>query len=628
MRLALSLCCLLLCLTPASQARELWEGSISDRFFQTFIDIYKNDPSAMSRFSGSLRNVSSAQMEQAMKELQVTHFTYLYPMHIRGSDIAAAKNKPNNTLSLMAIKGDKLIAIPYQIDEFDTNGLIWIEGYNKEKPEGKPGIWDDFDELVFMYRDGGHSRYHPDTHGTIEGSILREIRLDSPRNATRWVYLVENNPERSDASYVETDLKKGRVESTLFVFDYEPSNFLNIQSIAPKAGPHHSKNTFEDFTFNISTGIVSKHLRVNLTKDNIHVTPVAVKSGPIRNVMLIKARVWYLGLPTIFEQMLMVDFYEQAIVVPTRIALDSIQAIRFFLFLIKDPTFDIHIEFKPLNGAEVTFESLYKAHKRLGKIDGKIDDFETLMNQTRLIGDWFYMDSNQGWEMFFVNNIPITPDGLFQEFITDMDIHMVYEDKPAKESTAEQPLNQLTLGFAASGLPETAIRMMRTLPKINFKRIDTLGGGIIALADAGKKGKFDKFDAVVNERMKALMAEGRLTTVDDFINALLNDINRLSFVGLSRDTINSLTRDAIKSTTTSPDQLDTSKILNRLLTLAKERQVDFGELRYVTMNNFFVMPDWVGEGGVSDFAWQMEHAPAYTLQPYLPDRLPATPDTP
>lgn len=618
MRLALGICFLLLCLAPASQAREIWEGSISDRFFQTFIDIYKNDPSALGRFSGSLKNVSSAQMEQAMKELQVTHFTYLYPMHIKGSDIPAAQSKPISSLSLMAIKGDKLIAIPFQIDEFDINGLIWIKGYNKAPAEGKPDVWDNFDELVFMYRDGGHQRYQAAIHGDIEGSIVKEIRLDSPRNATRWVYLVENNPQRSDATYVETNLKEGRVESTLFAFDYDPSNFLKIKSIAPKAGPHYGINTFEDMTFNISAGIMNKHIRVNLSKDNIHVTPVAVKSGPIRNVMLIKARVWYLGLPTIFEQMLMVDFYEQAIVVPTRIALDSIQAVRFFLFLIKEPKFDISIRFKPLNGAEVTFESLHRTHQKPGKIDGKIDEFEALMNQTRLIGDWFYMDSNQGWEMLFINNVPITPDGFFQELISDMDFHMVYEDKPSKDSTADNPQHQLTLGFTASGLPETAISMMRTLPKLNFKKIDTLGKSIIALAEAGKKGKFDKFNVVVNEKMKELMVEGRITTVDQFIDALLNDLNRLSFVGLSRDIINELTREAIKSSTRSLDQLDTSKILNRLIELAEERGVDFGELRYVNMNNFFVMPDWVGEGGVSDFAWQMDNAPSFVIQDYQP----------
>ncbi len=54
-----------------------------------------------------------------------------------------------------------------------------------------------------MFRDGGWDRFDPAQHTLAEGQMLEEIRLDSPRNKPRYLYLVRNNSERSPADYVE-----------------------------------------------------------------------------------------------------------------------------------------------------------------------------------------------------------------------------------------------------------------------------------------------------------------------------------------------------------------------------------------------------------------------------------------
>src|SRR5690606_459570 len=337
-RLCLALLMIVSSSVMAEYKRHTWEGNLPERFFDTFLELYKKDPSALARYPGGLQNISSEQLHRAIVELDTTHFTYMYPMTMRGYDIPRYKGTPIERLSLMAVRGDNLIPIPFQIDEYDRTGLIWIQGHNQAPPEGTPGEFDDFDELVFMFRDGGHKTYNPDVHGAVEGKVLQEIRLDSPRNDPRYIYLVLDNPQRSEADYVNADLDKGLIDSTVVEMRYDPKNLVNIEHIAPKAGPKHHQNVIDNVYINISTGIFNQTLRVGLdSRKNIRATPIAVKDGPVRVSMLVKTRIWYLYMPTFFSQQFMINFYEQAFMVPSRFAVDSMRTLKFFVMFLRDP---------------------------------------------------------------------------------------------------------------------------------------------------------------------------------------------------------------------------------------------------------------------------------------------------
>lgn len=609
---------IMLGLTSGAQARDAWQGKLSERMFHAFLTLYQQDPSALARFAGGLTTISSAQLDETMDFLGVTHLTYLYPMILHGYDMPDLKGQANAGLSLMAPRGPNhtMIPIPFQIDEFDKTGLIWIDGYNKAKPEGVPGEWDDFDQLVFMYRDGAPQRYDATQQGQIKGQILKEIRLDAPPGKPRWVYLVKDNPERSDADYVNTNLAQGQVDTTLFSLNYDPKNMIRIHSIIPKAGPKHGVNTFGGFDLSISTGLLSKHLRVSLDKDNIHATPLAVKDGPIRNILLVKSRIWYFGLPTLFDQRFMVDFYEQGITVPSRFALDSMRTLRFFLAFLREPSINFGIHFKNLDGAKVTFENVFE-QQQYGHIDGKMSAFEQRMDATRLPGDWLFMDSRQGWQMFFANHIPVVPNGLFEQFLDGVNMHMVYDDKMVKQKDSPaQP--ELTLGFTSSGLPRTAIRMLASLPKLDFRNMNTLGEAIVALGEAGKDGKLKDYDAIVNARMHDLMKSGFLTSVPQLAELFLKDLDRMHFTGIRQGAFNQLVHDAIIATVKQPDQIDHGAVLREMVTLAQQRHINLLNLRYAFMDNAVWLPDWVGAGGPAAFSEQLDHPPSFTLLPYSP----------
>ncbi|EKF75616.1 hypothetical protein A11A3_02067 [Alcanivorax hongdengensis A-11-3] len=601
---------LLLSFAASSQAREIWTQGVPEPYFKHFLDFYKADPSAMGRWATGLKNISSDQLDRTLKALDTTQFTYLYPMEMKGYDLPAENGIPTDQLSLMAVRAGKLVPIPFQFDEFDKTGLIWIDGFNDHDPEGKPGIFDDFDELVFMFRDGGQERYDPSRHTLKQGLIVEEIRLDSPRNQPRYIYLVRNNPARSRADYVQANLEEGWVQSTLMHMDYNPKDFTEIDKMYPRLGPHKDQSVFDNLYVNISTGILNQNLRVDLdTRKNIKATPVAVHDGPVRASMLVKARIWYAFMPTFFSQKFQVDFYEQSVTIPSRFAIGSMRVLKFFLMFLRDPRIHFALDLHNMDGARVTFQTVY-GQKRYGVVDGKMSPFEQTMTRTRLPGDWVYMDSNQGWEMFFSNHMPVVPGGLFDSFLSGLRMNMFYQDDPKATTDYERFAGASPrLGFESEGLPRTAISLMGAIPRLDYADMDSLGEAIVALAAADKDGKFRKYDAIVNEHLTEMMKAGQITTVDQLADAFIADLDRMNFTGIPRATFNQLIHQAIVDTTPAVNQVHHGKVLARMVELAKQQGIDITRLRYATMDNTLWFPAWVGPGGPEDFQWQVTHPP-------------------
>ena len=53
----IGLTALFLTLVSPLQAREIWTEGVPDPYFEHFLDFYKADPSAMSRWASGLRNI-------------------------------------------------------------------------------------------------------------------------------------------------------------------------------------------------------------------------------------------------------------------------------------------------------------------------------------------------------------------------------------------------------------------------------------------------------------------------------------------------------------------------------------------------------------------------------------------
>ncbi|MCB1836875.1 MAG: hypothetical protein KDH99_04580 [Alcanivoracaceae bacterium] len=324
---------------------------------------------------------------------------------------------------------------------------------------------------------------------------------------------------------------------------------------------------------------------------------------------------------TFFSQQFMVNFYEQAFMIPSRFAVDSMRTLKFFVMFLRDPRIEVAVDFHNLEGARVTFQAVYDDANSTGVVDGKMSEFETRMTKTRLPGDWLYMDSNQGWDLFFSNHMPVVEHGLFDAFLDGMALFMLYEDDAEDVRDYERfPGAKPRIGVTSSGLPRTAIKLMGNIPKMNYSKFATLGDAIIALADPANRDKFDNYNSIVAEVLVKLKESGRITTVEQLADAFIADLNRMRFTGLPRDDFNRLIRDALIATTKDPAFIDHGATLEKMVELSKQRGLDISQLRYATMDNTLWFPDWVGPGGPEDFHWQTVNPPGFTVRPWVAPR--------
>lgn len=591
------------------------EPGISDRFLDTFLRLYEADPGALVRYANALRAVKPEQLQRAVEGLDTTSFTYLYPMVISAAELPALNGQPLENLSLMAVRGGALKPVPFQFDEYDREGLIWIEGISRNAPDGEPGKLDGLDELVFMYRDGGREQYDPDRHGPHAGTMLHEIRLTSPRNADRFVYLVSDNPHRSAARYVEMDLDAGTLHTTVMTLDFNPKNLANIQQVTARVGEHADENVFDTLYLNLSTGILNRNLRVNLdTRKNIRALPLGVKQGPVRASVLLRARIWYFGLPTLFSHPLHVHLYEQGAVIPVQLAVSSLGAVKYLLSLLREPEATLTVDLHQLQGARTTFDSAW--HDRLtGVVDGEMSLYEQSLNHHRMPGDWLMLDSTRGWSMFFVNRIPITEGGLFDAFLAGSELSMLYLDDPSA-STDYQQFSGATprLGFRANGLPAPALALLAAAPRMP-RSVNTLGDALLHLEGTAQKGALDEYDRIVSDVLAGLVASGRYPTVATLTDAYLHDISRLRFTGIPEPVLEAVFRAAMQRAMTDPATINHAALLSAMKSEAEARGVNLADLRHATMDLALWFPNSPGPDGPKDFYWQVEHPPRAAVQP-------------
>lgn len=581
--------------------------SVSDEVIERFINAYRDDPAALMQHAPLIRHASVEQMRHTISSLGLTHFTYLYPMVIPGAELESAQDMPLEHLSVMAVRGGKLIPIPFQFDEFNRDGLIWIDGETPGKAAGKPGLLDDYDELVFMYRDGGSERYDASRHGSIKGSVVQEIRLDSDDATTRYAYLVEGEPARSAANYVDISLEEGRIESTVMRMRFDRRNLLGIDHVESLVGPHAGENVFDNIHISLSTGILSPNLRFSLdTEDNIRVVPRAVARGPVRNTVLLKVRIWYLGMPTIVSQDIHVHFYEQGAVIPIPFAISSIGSLRHFISLLREPRFELNVDFHQLDGANVTFASVYRPETQ-GDVDGWMTDFEVGMNYARMPGDWLHLDSQRGWQMFFVNGMPMVEGGLFDQFMEGSELGMVYRDDRELQSRSMRYTGTLPrLGFRLNGMPAPAMDLLAASPKMP-RSVTTLGEAIIWLGEDPERLK--RYDEAANRMLSQLKARGMITSAEQLAEAFITDMSRMQFSGLPREQLNHLITDAIKTSVTDVGQVRHGEILATMVKLAGQRGIALDQLRHAHINMALWFPDATGSAGPQGFFREISAPP-------------------
>lgn len=606
-------------------------AGVSDADLAQLVDLLERDPAAMNKMRPVLERLSAPQMAQAITSTGNSHFTWLYPMILRAQDYPTLAGIPIAQLSVLAVRGDKLIPIPFQIDEFDTRGLVYIQGVatpgslnpgfitRERKADGVAGRYDNSDELVFMYRDAGRHKASAgqlaqllDSNNRIKLLGVLELRRDGL--PPRYAYVMQNQPLRANADYVRVDLAKGIAQTTVADIEWDPASMAMLKRIAPRVGPSSGKNIVDGVYGEVSTGLMQKNLRFSLnTTDNIRVQPVAVRDGPVRALMLVKLRIFYAGIP-IFHDFLNVAMYEQGASLLARIRLDSLDAAKYFVNMIKEPRIEATIDFANLDGAEVRWEALHNSSER-AIVDGSMNTIEDAMNTIRMPGDWIWLDSKRGWHFFFSNNFSVEPDGLLQAFIDGMDVHMIYEDGADKTRAGERiPGAGPRFGVTTRGMPLILTSLLTTFRSIDLSKLTGIEDLIDRMIELDEAGKLDRLNQNIDLVHQRLVREGKIRNIDDVAELLVRDLHRIGFRPTDQEKLVRLARRSVLEGG-NLEHYRLGQVLKVMKRVAKEEGFDFNKLQFAMLDNTLWFPDNVGEAGPAAFDREVRNPPTATLLP-------------
>lgn len=599
-----------------------WDGTLTDEAYNAFIAQYRTDPDAVQKNRNIFRKMSSRQLHGIPEALGTTHFTYMYPVVIKGEEISDLLGKNFEFLSLMAVKGGRFVPVPYQFDEYDATGLIYIPDISPHKPDGQAGVLDKTDELVFMFRDAGMVPYDETSMTLTEGSILKMIKLEPPEHDPRYIYIVEGNSRRSEADYVTADMGKTlSIVTARWKVVANPENSIEVMELSSQYGPSCGQNFLDTYNIKMSTGFLSEHLRFELnSQDNIHSIILGVKEGPVRETLLFKLRIWYFGMPTLYTEYFNARYYEQAMNIPSRFNMDTLSSLRYFLKFIKRPqiqaTFDLH----NVEGAGFITQNAFNPdeHGNMGIVDNHMSPIENKIVTSRLPGEWFFFDSNKGWTIFFSNQLHIAPGGLIDEYMAGMQVQMLYKDDLQYTWKYEKfPGAAPLIGFSMEGFPKKAIDMLACLKNMDFSKIDTFGELVSELDRIGKEGDLKAIDKITNRIIVEMKKKKKITSKEDLINIVLEDIKIFNIRGIPRETLADLVERAMESEINEEmNNFNHYKLVHKLIELAEADGIDLNDLHYKVADSTIWFPDALDNDDPRYFNRQIKNPPKVTILPY------------
>ena len=211
---------------------------------------------------------------------------------VKGSELPII-GQSTEGYSVMAVEGAKLSPIPFQFDDKNTKGLVFISGASV-KVDGKENVVEVQDELAFMYRDMG-LKVNSVVMASLEGIIISEFEINE-EEVSRYAYLVKGNSQRSDKVYAHYDFETGFVETDTYTVQFDPENItiwsdwkvkgFNGTDSAPQVMDMMKARFFIRLGF----------LKATLHNAIIPIKTVAVKNGPVRTAVEADISIGVLGV--------------------------------------------------------------------------------------------------------------------------------------------------------------------------------------------------------------------------------------------------------------------------------------------------------------------------------------------
>jgi len=232
-----------------------------------------------------IASVRAADAGESVRTLGRLHDPVVVPVE----RLAATAGLRASNFRLYRIDDGRPVAIPFQLDSLDDEGLI-VPGV-----EGDAFTLDDDDELVFMAMDVGARWTEPGFDGSADRVLEIEVH-DPAGDARGWVYLAYfpgTPPPPCERRYVWLDPATHEVGSEFYSVRYgDGRNFFTHMQVLPAAGGSgknmllrtgmRAKPTFE---------FLMKRWSFELTEQNQRAELEAVRVGPVRVSRRFKMRI-------------------------------------------------------------------------------------------------------------------------------------------------------------------------------------------------------------------------------------------------------------------------------------------------------------------------------------------------
>ncbi len=506
-------------------------------------------------------------------------FISMYPMVIPGEKLSKSLwGHTLNNLSIMSVQQGQFSPIPFQFDEMDKIGRIYIKGTSEKGPAGPLNQLDASDELVFMLKDAGDSIKTLSTNN--HSRILQEIIIRAA-NQLHYIYLVENDNQRDTIDYIHTNLKTGTIQTPTISFKFSPNNMADVQYIKIRNQNGYTQNLLGKMELSASAGIFSSLFVTKLDlKENIQAVPVGIKDGPVRATILLRTKVKWAGIP-LFHTDVSMSYYPYSIKLPSRFSADSLSTLSHFVFLLRNPKVDLNIDLVNLDQGRLYFDSLNNTQTYC-IIDGNMSPTEQRVNQFQLPGDWVYFQQANNTQALLSSHIPIAENGLVNEFLAASKVNYRF-------SYQDLSPNKIRFSFHSEGIPQLALKALPTISRLDITTEGNLKKLIDTLLNPKNSDDLATLNDITQEAILQLKQQRRIQSPTALARLLLEDLNHMNISGVNRVRLNQLIYENISRLDTLEDLTLKDQFKNMRL-LANKYQIDLNQVNYSAIDSAVWFP--------------------------------------
>lgn len=300
---------------------------------------------------------------------------------IQANQLAMIQGQSFGQYSVLAMKNNKLEPIPFQFDERNMENTYYVPNGGIDI-KGEENIFDANDELAFMLRDTGP--VISDEARNVQGSnIIAELQV-SHGEQDSYAYLVKGNNQRSQQDYSEFHQDRALFETSHWSMQANPENLLEWTDFYYESAP--ASETLLDV---MKLRIIAKVLfTITITNKNVVAKVVAVKDGPVRDIVQLKAKVVIAGIPFLSLNMGLE-------VAPHYLGIPAVAHVPLAAAAIESPVIKVSLDFTNMPGAE---SRSALGDKRANIADRKLEPYEE-KNSINGEHPWLALTSKTGFDI-------------------------------------------------------------------------------------------------------------------------------------------------------------------------------------------------------------------------------------